>query len=104
MPVSEARRVLKALARQRVVIELAIDRFYKHETVEELERVVVAVARDQQDGRFAVWQFRDRLDNGRKIAIEILEYFDGRGLTLREGDFRRLNPRRIDLHGTGPDS
>ena len=97
MPVGEARRVLKALARQRVVIEVGLDRFFKRETVEELETIVVAVARAQKDGRFAVWQFRDRLDNGRKIAIEILEYCDGRGLTLRDGDLRRLNPRRLDL-------
>ena len=97
MPVSEARRVLKALARQRVVIEVGLDRFFTRETVEELEVAIVAVARAQKEGRFAVWQFRDRLDNGRKIAIEILEYFDGRGLTLREGDLRRLNPRRLDL-------
>jgi len=97
IPAAGVRRVLKALARQHAVIEVALDRFFKHETVDELEHIVVSVAREQQDGRFAVWQFRDRLDNGRKIAIEILEYFDGRGLTLREGDVRRLNPRRLDL-------
>ena len=97
MPAAEARRVLKALARQRVVVELGLDRFFLRETVEEIERAIVALAHAQKDGRFAVWQFRDRLDNGRKIAIEILEHFDGRGLTLREGDLRRLNPRRLDL-------
>ena len=104
MPAAEVRRVLKALARQRVVIEVALDRFFRRETVEELESIVVAVARAQENKRFAVWQFRDRLDNGRKIAIEILEYFDGRGLTLREGDSRRLNPRRLDLRPGGTES
>ncbi|HEX6999120.1 MAG TPA: selenocysteine-specific translation elongation factor [Gammaproteobacteria bacterium] len=97
LPAADVRRVLKALARQRVVVEVGLDRFFKGETVEELERIVVALAREQPDGRFAVWQFRDRLGNGRKVAIEILEHFDGRGLTLREGDLRRLNPRRLDL-------
>jgi len=97
LPVADVRRVLKALARQRVVIEVALDRFFKREAVDEVADVVVALARAQQDGRFAVWQFRDRLNNGRKVAIELLEYFDGRGLTLREGDMRRLNPRRLDL-------
>jgi selenocysteine-specific elongation factor len=104
LPAAEVRRVLKALARQRAVIEVALDRFFKRETVDELAGVVVAVARAQENGRFAVWQFRDRLDNGRKIAIEILEYFDGRGLTLREGDLRRLNPRRLDLPPGGTES
>jgi selenocysteine-specific elongation factor len=104
VPAAEARRVLKALARQRVVIEVGLDRFFRRETVDEIEGIVVALARAQKDGRFAVWQFRDRLDNGRKIAIEILEYFDGRGLTLREGDRRRLNPRRLDLHKSETES
>jgi selenocysteine-specific elongation factor len=97
LPVAEVRRVLKALARQRVVVEVGLDRFFKSETVDELAGIVVAVARAQKDGRFAVWQFRDRLGGGRKVAIEILEYFDGRGLTLRDGELRRLNPRRLDL-------
>jgi selenocysteine-specific elongation factor len=104
LPVAEVRRVLKALARQRIVIEVALDRFFRRETVDELAGVAVAVAREQKDGRFAVWQFRDKLDNGRKVAIEILEYFDGRGWTLREGDLRRLNPRRLDLGLSGTDS
>jgi selenocysteine-specific elongation factor len=104
MPVGEVRRVMKALARQRVVVEVALDRFFKHETVEELCTIVVALARSQKEGTFAVWQFRDRLDNGRKIAIEILEYFDGRGLTLRDGDLRRLNPRRLDWQSPATDS
>ena len=104
-PVAEVRRVLKALARERVVIEVGLDRFFRRETVDELAAAVVSLARAQNDGRFAVWQFRDRLGSGgRKLAIEILEYFDGRGLTLREGDLRRLNPRRLDLSGSGNES
>ena len=97
LPVADVRRVLKALARQRVVVEVGLDRFFVRERVEQLASIVVAVARAQSAGRFAVWQFRDRVGGGRKIAIEILEYFDGRGVTLRDGDLRRLNPRRIDL-------
>jgi selenocysteine-specific elongation factor len=97
LPAADVRRVLKALARQRVVVEVGLDRFFKREAVDELERVVVSLARAQDGGQFAVWQFRDRVSGGRRVAIEILEYFDGRGLTLREGDLRRVNPRRLDL-------
>ena len=104
LPVADVRRVLKALARQRVVVEMGLDRFFRRETVDELEDVIIALARMQKDGRFAVWQFRDQLDNGRKVAIEILEYFDGHGLTLRDGDVRRLNPRRVDLRPLAKDS
>jgi selenocysteine-specific elongation factor len=96
-PEAEVRRVLKALARQRTVVEVALDRFFRRETVEEILGLVVEIARAQKDGHFSAAQLRDRLANGRKVAIQILEYFDGQGLTLRRGDLRRINPRRLDL-------
>ncbi|MCC7464228.1 MAG: selenocysteine-specific translation elongation factor [Gammaproteobacteria bacterium] len=96
-PEAEVLRILKALARQRVVVEVALERFFRRDTVEEMSRIVVAIARAQSDGQFSAAQLRDRLDNGRKVAIQILEYFDGQGLTLRRGDLRRINPRRLDL-------
>jgi selenocysteine-specific elongation factor len=35
-------------------------------------------------------EFRDLLGCGRKLAIEILEYFDKSRVTLRKGDVRTL--------------
>jgi selenocysteine-specific elongation factor len=96
-PETEVRRLLKAMTRKREVVEVALDRFFRRETVDEMAGIVVDVARAQKDGQFTVAQFRDRLDNGRKVAIQILEYFDGQGLTLRRGDLRGINPRRLDL-------
>jgi selenocysteine-specific elongation factor len=96
-PAAEVRRVLKALARQRTVVEVALDRFFRRESVEEIAGIVVEIARAQKDGHFSAAQLRDRLDNGRKVAIQILEYFDGQGVTVRRGDLRRINPRRLDL-------
>jgi selenocysteine-specific elongation factor len=96
-PDAEVRRVLKALTRQRTVVEVALDRFFRRESVEEIVGIVVEIARAQKDGQFSAAQLRDRLDNGRKVAIQILEYFDGQGVTLRRGDLRRINPRRLDL-------
>ena len=49
------------------------------------------------NGQFTAAQFRDRLDNGRKVAIQILEFFDRHGVTLRRGDMRRINKHRLDL-------
>ena len=94
-PEAEVRRVLKAMARRREVVELARDRFFRRETVDEMAAIALDVARAQQDGQFTVAQFRDRLDNGRKVAIEILEYLDGHGVTVRRGDLRCINPRRL---------
>ena len=96
-PEAEVLRVLKALARQRAVVEVALERFFLRGTVEEMVGLVVEIARAQPNGLFSAAQLRDRLDNGRKVAIQILEYFDGQGLTLRRGDERVINPRRLDL-------
>src|SRR4029450_4700234 len=94
-PEAEVRRVLKALARQHTVVEVALDRFFRRESVAEIAGIVVEIARMQKDGHFSAAQLRDRLDNGRKVAIQILEYFDGQGLTVRRGDLRSINPRRL---------
>jgi selenocysteine-specific elongation factor len=96
-PDAEVLRVLKALARQRAVVEVALERFFRKDAVDELALIVVEIARARQDGLFSAALLRDRLDNGRKVAIQILEYFDGQGLTLRRGDLRVINPRRLDL-------
>ncbi len=96
-PVRDVRRVLKTLARERVVIEVALDRFFRRETVEEIAGIVADLARSGDDGLFSAAQLRDRLDNGRKVAIQILEYFDGQGLTLRRGDLRVLGPGRLEF-------
>jgi selenocysteine-specific elongation factor len=92
---TDVRRVLKALARRREVIEVAPDHFFRRETVDEIAHIAADIAGGQADGQFSAAQLRDRLDNGRKVAIQILEYFDRRGVTLRRGDMRRINPARI---------
>jgi selenocysteine-specific elongation factor len=96
---ADVRRLLKLLGRIAQVDEIAPDHFFLRATVAEM----VAIAADlaAQAGPFSAAQFRDRLDNGRKVAIQILEFFDRHGVTLRRGDLRRINPHRIDLFG-GP--
>ncbi len=63
----------------------------------ESEEIAVDVASQADNAQFGVAQFRDRLDNGRKVAIQILEFFDRHGVTLRRGDLRRINKHRLDL-------
>ncbi|WP_420712750.1 SelB C-terminal domain-containing protein [Ancylobacter sp. SL191] len=38
------------------------------------------------------------------MAIQILEFLDRHGVTLRRGDQRRINPHRLDLFGAIGDS
>ncbi len=84
------RRACKALARSGALIEIAPDQFFKQETVLEMAGVAQDLTGLADDGLFTAAQFRDRLDNGRKVAILILEHFDRRGLTHRAGDLRRV--------------
>jgi selenocysteine-specific elongation factor len=51
---------------------------------------------------FTAAQFRDRLDNGRKLAILILEFFDRPGITVRRGDLWRTVPRKLGQYGPAP--
>ena len=91
------RRVLKLLGRMGKVDEVAQDHFFLRGTVAEMVAVGQDLAAKAADGQFGAAQFRDRLDNGRKVAIQILEFFDRHGVTLRRGDLRRMNAYRLDL-------
>jgi selenocysteine-specific elongation factor len=79
------------------VIEIAPDHFFLRETVAEM----AAIAADavDADGLLTAAAFRDRLDNGRKVAIQILEFFDKAGLTVRSGDVRHVRADRLELFG-----
>jgi selenocysteine-specific elongation factor len=93
------RRVFRLAARRGEVDEIALDHFFLADTVAEMADIAMDVARQAQDGRFNAAEFRDRLDNGRKVAIQILEYFDRHGFTMRRGDWRRINPNRTSMFG-----
>jgi selenocysteine-specific elongation factor len=94
---ADVRRLLKLLGRMGKVDEVAHDHFFLRATVAEMVDMVVVLGTAATDGRFTAAQFRDRVDNGRKVAIQILEFFDRHGVTLRRGDLRRANQHRLDL-------
>ena len=93
----DVRRLLKLVGRIGKVDEIAHDHFFLRGTVGEMVDVMIDLAGNSEGGQFTAGQFRDRLDNGRKVAIQILEFFDRHGVTLRRGDLRRLNKHRLDL-------
>ena len=96
-PEADVRRLMKLLARMGKVDEVAHDHFFLRETVAEMAAIMLDLAGAAPDGQFTAAQFRDRVDNGRKVAIQVLEFFDRHGVTLRRGDGRRMNWRRLDL-------
>ena len=95
----EVRRLLKACARLGRVDQIAHDHFFARATTAEMVEIARDVAARSEVGEITAALFRDRMDNGRKVAIQILDFLDRQGVTLRRGDLRRINPHRVDLFG-----
>ena len=91
------RKLLRQMARLGRVVEVAPDQFFLRPVVAEMIAIANALGPD-----FTAAQFRDRLDNGRKVAIQILEFFDRHGITLRRGDLRRAVPQKLHQYGPPP--
>ncbi|MDB5396926.1 MAG: Selenocysteine-specific translation elongation factor [Rhodospirillales bacterium] len=98
-PEADIRRLLKLVGRLGRADEVAHDHFFLRLTILEIVSILVDVAMRAPGGEFTAAQFRDRVENGRKVAIQILDFFDRHGVTLRRGDLRRLNKHRLDLFG-----
>lgn len=97
----DIRRLFRLAGRRGDVHEVALDHFFLRATLAEMIGIATGLAGDHPAG-FNAAQFRDKLDNGRKVAIQILEFFDRHGLTIRRGDLRRINRQRLDLFGPQP--
>jgi selenocysteine-specific elongation factor len=94
----EVRRLFRLVQRRGDMHEVALDHFFRRDTVAEMAGIAADLAQEHPTG-FNAAAFRDRLDNGRKVAIQILEFFDRHGVTIRRGDLRRINRQRLDLFG-----
>jgi selenocysteine-specific elongation factor len=94
---ASTRATLKRLARMSRLVEIAPDHFFLRETVAEM--ATIAADAVDQSGTLTAASFRDRLNNGRKVAIQILEFFDKVGVTIRQGDMRRVRRDRLEIFG-----
>lgn len=104
LPESGIRRVLKSLSRQGEVVEIAPDHFFLRGAVGEMIEIANELAGHAANGEFTAAEFRDRINTGRKVAIRVLEFLDRHGVTLRRGDLRRVDRRRIGLFGRATQS
>ena len=94
VPEADVRRLMKRLAKLGRVVEVAPDQFFLRPVVAEMIGIAHGFGRD-----FTAADFRDKLDNGRKVAILILEFFDRHGITIRRGDHRRTAPQKLEQFG-----
>lgn len=95
----DVRRLLKLAGRMGWADEVAHDHFFLRVTLREMVGIVLALTEAVPGGRFTAAQFRDRVANGRKVAIQILEFFDRHGVTVNREELRRIDPQRLDLFG-----
>jgi selenocysteine-specific elongation factor len=98
-PEADVRRILKRACRMGWADEVAHDHFFLRSTVREMVGIAADLTPAAGNAGFSAAEFRDRMANGRKVAIHVLEFFDRRGVTLRRNDRRRINPARLDLFG-----
>ena len=89
------RSLLRKSSKKGDVEEIAHDHFFTRSAVEAMAGIAIGLSTHSPNGVFTAAQFRDRLDNGRKVAIQVLEFFDRHGFTIRRQDLRRLNKARI---------
>ncbi len=87
---NQVRLLLKRVTRTGQTCQVAHDHYFTREAVDALANIVRELS--ETEGGAAAAAFRDRIDTGRKLAIQILEYFDRAGYTRRVGDAHRLRP------------
>ena len=79
---------LVQLARQKQLIQTSPRRFFLKDRFHTLAEKALQL--EQETGSFSVREFRDFTGLGRNVAIEVLEQFDRRGFTRRQGDRRSI--------------
>ena len=81
---------LKNAVRAGEMVLVARNRYVPTSYVAGLGAVAEALAGDSGDGVFSVAEFRNRTRMGRNFTIDLLEYFDRIGFTVRAGNHRRI--------------
>jgi selenocysteine-specific elongation factor len=78
------RLALRQAAQQGIITAIVKDRYYRNDRIVAFASMIREL--DQERGSTCAADFRDRLNVGRKLAIQILEYFDRIGFTRRRGN------------------
>jgi selenocysteine-specific elongation factor len=85
---NELKPVLQVLTKEGTLIKVKEDLYFHRQALEELEQRTILHL--QQNKELTPAQFKDISQVSRKFAIPLLEYFDGKKLTMRIGDKRVL--------------
>ncbi len=100
IPLKPLERILRECVKSKLLVQVANNRFYLSETIEELASFTEQLAHsDTNVSGFTVIQFRDASGIGRNLCIEILEYFDRIGFTRRDENMRFLRMSKEEKFG-----
>ena len=87
------RQVLRHAAQQGLIVAIVKDRYYRNDRIVAFANLIREL--DQARGSTCAADFRDRLNVGRKLAIQILEYFNRIGFTRRRGNDHVLRDAQL---------
>jgi selenocysteine-specific elongation factor len=82
------RRLCRTLVAQGELFLVAHDHYFPRDSVAELSEILRSL--HDCDGEARAATFRDRIGTGRKVAIQILEFFDRVGMSRRIGDSHKV--------------
>ncbi len=88
--VSVFEKTLKIGVKLGDIIQVEKNRYVPSTLVTNLKISAEKLASKSPDGLFSISDFRDEVSMGRNFIIDVLEYFDKVGFTIRVGDLRRL--------------
>ena len=86
----DLRDFLARMARRGHVTKIGNTRYFLSEQMVSLAGLAERLADGQPETGFTARMFRDHSDLGRNLTIEVLEFFDLVGLTIRKGNHRTI--------------
>ena len=87
------RQVLRHAAQQGLIVAIVKDRYYRNDRILAFANLIRDC--DRVQGSTCAADFRDQLNVGRKLAIQILEYFNRTGFTRRRGNDHLLRDAQL---------
>lgn len=90
LALADAGDALQRMAALGHLVQVAKNRFFLPEVMDGLVQVLRDTAAAAPDGRFDAAGYRDRSGVGRNLTIQLLEFFDRRGLTRFANERRTL--------------
>jgi selenocysteine-specific elongation factor len=85
---SHGEEIINYLQAEKILISVGNDVAFLNENYLEMENWVIT--KIEHSGSLAVAEFRDKFQTSRKYALAFLEHLDAKGITIRDGDFRKL--------------